>query len=113
SDLDGTIASFSWSGSPDPEDVAKPVVNLGAGSHTFTLVVQDNQGADSAPDSVTIEVNEFAGNSAPVIAVDPSEYTVNEGEVLNFSVSASDPDNEPVSLTAAPLLVNSTFNSVN
>ena len=56
-DPDGTIASYAWTGTPDPNDTQSPTVTLGAGVHTFTLVVTDNDGASSAPDTVTISVN--------------------------------------------------------
>ncbi len=56
SDVDGTVAEYLWSGTPDPDDVAKPVVSLAPGTYTFTLVVKDADGASSAPDTVTIEV---------------------------------------------------------
>ncbi len=46
SDSDGSIASYTWTGSPDPADVVSPTVNLSAGSHTFNLVVTDDDGAN-------------------------------------------------------------------
>ena len=58
SDNDGTIASYIWSGNPNPNDVANPTVNLTTGTHTFTLVVTDNDGAGSAADTVVITVND-------------------------------------------------------
>jgi len=65
-DPDGTIASYTWTGTPDPADVAGPTVSLGVGSHTFTLIATDNQGATSAPATVTITVIP-AANQPPVI----------------------------------------------
>jgi len=56
-DPDGTIVSYNWTGTPDPEDVVKPMVSLGAGTYTFTLTVTDNKGATSSPSSVRITVN--------------------------------------------------------
>ncbi len=58
-DPDGTVAGYVWTGSPDPEDIATPVINLGVGSHLFTLQVTDNQSADSGFDTVQITVNPF------------------------------------------------------
>jgi cytochrome c5 len=60
SDPDGTIAAYIWTGTPDPDDVDMPTVSLGVGVHTFTLVVTDNEAADSAPDTVVITVQEQA-----------------------------------------------------
>ena len=56
SDPDGTIAGYTWSGTPDPDDTSGPSLMLAPGTYTFTLVVRDNSGADSAPDTVTIVV---------------------------------------------------------
>lgn len=55
-DPDGTIASYDWSGSPNPTDVQRPVVDLGEGSYRFSLVVTDDEGKQSGSDSVVIDV---------------------------------------------------------
>lgn len=55
-DTDGVVTTFIWTGAPDPADELNPVVALGAGAHTFTLVVTDNAGDSSPPDMVTIYV---------------------------------------------------------
>ncbi len=57
SDTDGTIATYNWTGTPDPANTVSPTVNLAAGSYTFTLIVTDNAGATSAPDTVAITVD--------------------------------------------------------
>jgi hypothetical protein len=57
SDLDGTIMSYTWSGTPKPANTVSPIVTLGVGNYTFTLVVTDNKGAASAPVMVTVIVN--------------------------------------------------------
>ncbi|MDD9935945.1 MAG: hypothetical protein OXT09_20205 [Myxococcales bacterium] len=69
SDDDGTIVEYRWlnvqaadagavygRGDVDPEDVEKPEVELGRGSHTFVLWVTDDAGDTSAPDRVTVAV---------------------------------------------------------
>ena len=66
SDPDGQIVSYTWSGTPDPDDVSQPQVVLGAGSHTFTLTVTDDAG-NSDSDTVVITVN-AAGNHSPMAA---------------------------------------------
>ncbi len=66
SDSDGTVASYNWSGMPSPADVPSPSVSLAAGTYEFSLVVTDNQGAQSQPDSVRIIVE-----AAPVVNQTP------------------------------------------
>jgi archaellum component FlaG (FlaF/FlaG flagellin family) len=97
SDPDGSIATYNWTGNPDPANVVMPVVNLGAGTHTFTLVVTDNDGAASAPDSVTITVNAAQANQAPTANAGPDQ-TINlmpgqVGAIVTLNGSGSfDPD---------------------
>ncbi len=54
SDPDGTITSYTWTGDPDPEDVATPIVNLKQGIYDFTLTVTDDKGTVSVPDILKI-----------------------------------------------------------
>jgi PKD repeat protein len=97
-DSDGTIAGYAWSGTPDPEDIARPVVNLSEGTYTFTLSVTDNDGASSAPASVTITV-QTPDNEPPVIDAAP-ELTGPEMEPLTCTITGSDPDeNYPLSFS--------------
>jgi len=55
-DNDGMVESYVWSGTPDPDDIFQPIVSLTEGKYTFTVVVTDDDGAVSDPDSVTITV---------------------------------------------------------
>ena len=71
-DPDGTVAAFTWTamtaGSPDPDDVDAPTVSLGAGTHTFSLVVTDDDGANSVADEVTIIIEvSFADHIQPIL----------------------------------------------
>ncbi len=54
-DPDGTLASYIWTGTLDPEDVVNPIVTLKQGIYDFTLQVTDDKGASSS-DSVKITV---------------------------------------------------------
>ncbi|MEW8257017.1 MAG: PKD domain-containing protein, partial [Candidatus Thiodiazotropha taylori] len=77
SDPDGTVADYIWTGSPDPADVASPSIALSEGTHKFSLVVVDDQGASSASDTVLITVE-----AAPVEPPKP----VNEVPVADAGV---------------------------
>ncbi len=54
-DPDGTITSYTWTGTPDPEEVLNPKVSLKHGIYNFTLQVVDDKGATSS-DTVNITV---------------------------------------------------------
>ena len=72
SDPNGTIATYNWTGNPDPANTVSPTVTLAAGSYTFTLVVTDNSGATSAADTVTITVNPAGPNQPPTANAGPT-----------------------------------------
>ena len=57
SDQDGSIVSYNWSGNPDPANTVTPSVSLIAGTHVFTLVVTDDNGAVSTSDTVQIDIS--------------------------------------------------------
>lgn len=56
SDPDGSIASYKWTGNPDPADTVNPSVTLTAGTYVFTLAVTDNKGTAGAADTVQVTV---------------------------------------------------------
>lgn len=70
-DADGTIAAYVWTGTPDPQDIARPQVTVGVGVHTFTLVVRDDKGLASAADSVTVTVS--SAPAPPTEALTPAQ----------------------------------------
>ncbi len=116
-DPDGEITSYVWtdatggSGNPvDPDNVAYPQIKLPVGTYTFRLVVQDNGGYTSDPDTVKITVvqREF---QPPEITVSPTSYRLNEGETLTVQVNARDNNGRNVRLSAYPLINNATFTS--
>ena len=54
-DVGDRVTVYEWSGTPDPEDIANPVVLLGLGTHTFELLAYDNH-SNAARASVAITV---------------------------------------------------------
>ncbi|MES9970094.1 MAG: hypothetical protein ABW092_08675 [Candidatus Thiodiazotropha sp.] len=65
SDADGSVVNFVWSGSPDPDDVVSPSINLGEGTHDFSLVVLDDQGEESELDSVVVSIHAASAEPPP------------------------------------------------
>ncbi len=100
-DPDGSVAAYQWTGSPDPDDSARPSVVLGPGTYTFTLVVTDDRGASSAPDEVTVTV-EPAGNRPPEFTSPPLTEAV-EGLIYYYDAEAVDPEGAPVRFRAQRL----------
>jgi subtilisin family serine protease len=70
-----------------------------SGIYTVTFTATANGSSDS--ETITITVNN--ADRAPVLA-SPGDKTVNENELLTFTLSASDPDNDSItySMTGAP-----------
>jgi len=114
SDPDGTIAAYTWSGTPKPANVVKPEVSLQEGTYTFTLTVTDNSGATSAPQSVSITVAKEVVHPPQITVTTPAPYQITAGSIspLNISVTASSPDGRPVALTASPQVANATFTAI-
>ncbi len=95
SDPDGDRVAFSVVSQPlsgaltgsAPNLTYKPNLNFN-GVDRFTFKVNDGV-VDSNLATVTITVRPV--NDAPILTV-PGPWTVNEGQLVNFAVSASDPD---------------------
>lgn len=97
-DSDGTIASYAWSQTGgtavglssatvvSPTFTA-PVVNANE-DLTFSLTVQDNDGANSAASTVTITVTPAASNVAPTANAGPDQ-SVSEGDAVTLTGSGS------------------------
>ena len=112
SSADGSIATYTWSGTPTPSATAKPTLSLTPGSYIFTLTVTDSNGQTSAPVSVHVTVVKGTVHP-PVITVTtaaPYTATAGSGTALNVALRATSPDGRPVTLTAGPSITNTTFN---
>ena len=99
SDPEESSLNCTWTGVPDPADVVQPTVLLAAGVYTFTLVVTDEAGAQSAPDTVIITVNPPA-NQVPVAeAGSDQQHTVLPGQTIDVTLNAansSDTDGDAI-----------------
>ncbi len=122
---EGDLLTFTVSASdPDEDLLSYSAVNLPRGAafnsqdHTFIWMPEFNQsGAYSvtfqasdgdleASETITIAVSNV--NRAPVLG-SLTDKTVTFGETLTFSVSASDPDEDPLTFTASNLPPGATF----
>ncbi len=90
---DGT-GSFAWT----------PAVGQ-ANIYSVTFSVSDGSGTAMETVSITI----FNANQAPVLAPIGNQ-SVNEGGTLSLTLSASDPDGDPLTLTAGNLPTGASFN---
>lgn len=91
-DADGDDLSFHWTAADGTVyEGANPTINLGGGTHTFTLTVDDGNGG-TATDDVSVTVN--LDVTAPVIA-DHDDITADSdegvcGAAVSFGLSADD-----------------------
>lgn len=88
-----------------PDLTYKPNLNFN-GTDRFTFVANDGK-SDSAAATVSITVTPI--NDPPILTV-PGAQTVTKGQLLQFAVSASDPDTgQTVTITATGLPEGATF----
>ncbi|MCF7983825.1 MAG: HYR domain-containing protein [Thiohalocapsa sp.] len=101
SDVNDDPLSYLWSGTPDPEDVLAPIVQLPVGSHVFELVVSDGL-LDSAPDQVSIIVEDLLAPEIGGIGDRTLEATGSAGAELVFSPEVTDICDEAPVVTVSP-----------
>ncbi len=82
--------------------------NNDVGSYPIELTAEDDSGS-TAMQTFTLRVNNV--NDAPTINESNLSYTVNEGEVLEFSLSVSDPDGDAVIWSLSPANLGATIGS--
>lgn len=107
SDPDGSIISYSWNFGDSHTGTGVNTTHsyVAAGTYTVILTVTDNEGATDT-DTCIITVNET--NNPPVL--NPiGNKTVNEGSLLTFTVSGSDPDGDTLTYSASGLPSGATF----
>jgi hypothetical protein len=80
-----------------------------AGSYIASFSGLDNRGGSgSASTSITVTGGEEPLNQPPVLSA-PATQTVDEGALLAFTVTASDPDGDHVALSPGPLPMGADF----
>ena len=104
-DSDGQVASYFWTGSPDPDDSASPTLTLSEGVYVFTLSVTDETGATSEPDQVTITVDRAY---KPVLTA-PASVAAAEGSQVTVTVSGTDQDGDSLTFSASSLTRGASF----
>ncbi len=80
-----------------------------AGNYTVTFTVTDN-GSPALSDYETITITVGHVNRPPVLDAIGNK-TVKEGETLTFSISATDPDQDPLTYSASNLPTGATFDT--
>lgn len=90
-----TTHTFSWT----------PTAAQG-GAHDVTFTVSDGKTTDAE----TISINVTGGNAPPVFNDIPPQ-TVAVSEQLTFTVTANDPDGDPITYAASNLPAGATFNA--
>ncbi len=95
--FDPSSRTFAWTPAYDQ-----------AGSHPVNFTVTDGMLLDFEIVTITVEIVEQ--NAAPIL--DPiGDKTVNVGQTLDFAVSATDPDGDPLTFAASPLPDGASFDS--
>ena len=106
SDVDGDSLSYSFtppqsgmslSGSSFQYTPNGSVVTGGASSKTVNVTFTVSDGSQSASETVVVTVN--SNNLAPVFASIPAQ-SASQGALLSYQLPASDPDGDPITLTA-------------
>ena len=111
SDPDGQQITYSASGLPDGATFADGVFRWTpsyeqAGAYSVTFSAGDGAATDVETVALTVE----NVNRAPVLSAIANQ-TVTENTALSFSVSASDPDGDDVTITAGSLPAGATFSA--
>ncbi|MBD3401732.1 T9SS type A sorting domain-containing protein [candidate division GN15 bacterium] len=81
------------------------------GTYTYTLTASGNDMTATSSQTVTFDSGGGGGGDGPTITFNPAGgvYTTEQGEPVSFTVTATDPDGQTVTLTASNLPNNATF----
>ncbi|MHC4517824.1 MAG: putative Ig domain-containing protein [Planctomycetota bacterium] len=106
-DADGDSLTYSASGLPGGATFSGNTMTwtpseAQAGSHQVAFTVTDGQFYDSEAIIITVASSGAGTNGVPNLAAIDNK-SVNENESLSFSISASDPENDPITYSATGL----------
>lgn len=105
SDTEGDALTYYWTLSDGQNSggwvttTSKTFSNLANGTYTFSVTAKDSKEAQSVPATRQFQISV---NKNPVLSFIGNK-TVNENVLLSFTVSASDPDGDPVTITTGAL----------
>jgi PKD repeat protein len=99
-DPDGTVVSYAWRFGDGGQATGANATHVftNGGTFTVTLVVTDDRGATSAPDSVHVTV--ITVNRPPTVTITaPSQdTTVSVGDTIHLAATAFDPDGDSTTI---------------
>ncbi|HQK55177.1 MAG TPA: PKD domain-containing protein, partial [Methanolinea sp.] len=107
-DPDGSIDFWSWDfGDGETSAEQNPVhIYTEAANYIVKLTVTDNDGGSATMD---VEIEVLSSNHAPVF--DPiADQVVDEGETVEFTLTATDPDGDELTIEADSLPGGASFN---
>jgi hypothetical protein len=93
-----------------PYSIAWNTTAIANGNHVLTAVARDAAGNSATASAVTVTVNNPPANSPPTL-LQPPNQTSAEGSPVTLALSASDPDGNPLSYSAAGLPPGLTINA--
>ena len=86
--------------------------NLSDGTYQYYAYAIDTIGNSAQTETRTLTVNTASPNDPPVLTA-IGDKSVNEGELLQFTVSATDPDGDPLTYSASNLPSGASFDTGN
>ena len=90
SDVDGTVASYSWKvGGSEIATGATPTLNLAAGTHTIDLTVTDNDGASSS-NAASVNITVQAGSNTGSQQLTVSSLSASAGQDIAANTTDGD-----------------------
>lgn len=90
--LDPTLGLFSWIAESDQ-----------LGSHIVSFSVSDGQDSTTESITITIKTQQIDAENLPPVLEIIDNYEVMQGEKLEFSIKATDPDDDPINYSSNTL----------